>query len=228
MGRLENVKWLFCTWQGIEKVKRFTNLVCGGGVILCAVLSILNILESLFDLVGMIRQLWNGLFGTLMIMMQLNVMDWITRRFGFLTAWFGRGMFYLFVGTNIMNPYTSNEGIKFITYAFGFACVFVGTVELIFGFKCTDSGADGRSSGEAPRAVVGPSGAAGPSISSGGPSASGEPTFNVTVTPSQALQGAKMAAKAGATLAPLAAAQPAGGKPANPFLGNSHLSEQRT
>ena len=44
----------------------------------------------------------------------------------------------------------------------------------------------------------------------------------------QALQGAKMAAKAGATLAPLAAAQPAGGKPANPFLGNSHLSEQRT
>ena len=74
-------------------MKRFTNLVCGGGVILCAVLSILNILESLFDLVGMIRQLWNGLFGTLMIMMQLNVMDWITRRFGFLTAWFGRGMF---------------------------------------------------------------------------------------------------------------------------------------
>ena len=43
----------------------------------------------------------------------------------------------------------------------------------------------------------------------------------------QALQGAKLAAQAGSALAPLAAAQPAGGKTANPFLGNSHLSEQR-
>eukprot|EP00964_Phaeocystis_antarctica_P077913 scaffold48416_cov56-Phaeocystis_antarctica.AAC.3 len=182
----------------------------------------------------------------------LNWTEWITRRFGFLTGWFGRGMFYLFVGTNIMNPYTDNAGLVVLTFTFGFACVFVGAVELIFGFKCAPSSADA----EAPRARTE---SAGPSISSGGPSASGEPTFNVTVTPSQAaalaarggnprgrggspackpelepqpqpdpdqaLQGAKLAASAGATLAPLAAS--AGGKPANPFLGNSHLSEQR-
>lgn len=213
-----DVKWLFCTWKGIEKLKRITNLVCGGGVILCAVFSLLNIFADIFDLVGFIRQLWNGLFGALMILLQLNWTEWITRRFGFLTGWFGRGMFYLFVGTNIMNPYTSNAGLKILTYSIGIACVFVGVVELIFGFKCAPSGADA----EAPRARTE---AAAPSISSGGPSASGEPTFNVTVTPSQALQGAKLAAQAGATLAPLAASQ--GGKPANPFLGNSHLSEQR-
>jgi len=232
MGKLENLKWLFCTWKGVEKLKRFTTLICGGGVILCAVLSVLNIFESLFDLVGLIRQLWNGLFGALMILMQLNMTDWITRRFGFLTAWFGRGMFYLFVGTNIMNPYTSNVGLVVLTYSFGFACVFVGVVELLIGFRCNGNG-DGTSTTEAPRAVVGPSGfgpsggSAGPSLSSGGPGASGEPTFNVSVTPSQALQGAKLAAQAGSALAPLAAAQPAGGKTANPFLGNSHLSKQR-
>ena len=43
--------------------------------------------------------------------------------------------------------------------------------------------------------------------------------------PGQALQGAKLAAEAGSTLAPLAA--PAGGQPVNPFLGNAHMSEQR-
>ena len=174
-----DVKWLFCTWKGIEKLKRVTNLVCGVGVILCAVLSILNIIASVFDLIGFIRQLWNGLFGALMIMLQLNWTEWITRRFGFLTGWFGRGMFYLFVGTNIMNPYTDNAGLVVLTFTFGFACVFVGVVELIFGFKCAPSSADA----EAPRARTE---SAGPSISSGGPSASGEPTFNVTVTPSQA------------------------------------------
>ena len=174
-----DVKWLFCTWKGIEKLKRVTNLVCGVGVILCAVLSILNIIASVFDLIGFIRQLWNGLFGALMIMLQLNWTEWITRRFGFLTGWFGRGMFYLFVGTNIMNPYTDNAGLVVLTFTFGFACVFVGAVELIFGFKCAPSSADA----EAPRARTE---SAGPSISSGGPSPSGEPTFNVTVTPSQA------------------------------------------
>jgi len=213
-----DVKWLFCTWKGIEKLKRVTNLVCGVGVILCAVLSILNIIASVFDLIGFIRQLWNGLFGALMIMLQLNWTEWITRRFGFLTGWFGRGMFYLFVGTNIMDDKSGNAGLIILSYFFGFMCVFVGAIELIFGFKCAPSSADA----EAPRARTE---SAGPSISSGGPSPSGEPTFNVTVTPSQALQGAKLAASAGATLAPLAAS--AGGKPANPFLGNSHLSEQR-
>jgi len=57
--------------------------------------------------------------------------------------------------------------------------------------RCNGNG-DGTSTTEAPRAVVGPSGfgpsggSAGPSLSSGGPGASGEPTFNVSVTPSQA------------------------------------------
>ena len=175
-----DVKSLFCTWKGIEKLKRFTNTLCGVGVILCSILSILNIFANLFDLIGFIRHLWNVLFGTLMILLQLNWTEWITRRFGFLTGWFGRGMFYLFVGTNIMDPHSGNAGLLILTFFFGFMCVFVGAMELIFGFKCApSSGADA----EAPRARTE---SAGPSISSGGPSASGEPTFNVTVTPSQA------------------------------------------
>ena len=175
-----DVKWLFCTWKGIEKLKRVTNTVCGVGVILCSILSILNIFANFFDLLGFIRHLWNVLFGTLMILLQLNWTEWITRRFGFLTGWFGRGMFYLFVGTNIMDDKLSNAGLLILTFLFGFMCVFVGAIELIFGFKCApSSGADA----EAPRARTE---SAGPSISSGGPSASGEPTFNVTVTPSQA------------------------------------------
>ena len=175
----EDVKWLFCSWEGIAKLKKVVNLVCGAGVILCSIFSLLNIFRSAFHPIEVIRHLWNCLFGVLMIMLQLNWTEWITRRFGFLTGWFGRGMFYLFVGTNIMNPDT-DAGLVILTFFFGFAVCFVGIVELLFGFKCAPSGADA----EAPRAQTDPS--AGPSISSGGPSASGEPTFNVTVTPSQA------------------------------------------
>ena len=55
----------------------------------------------------------------------------------------------------------------------------------------------------------------------------GEPTFTVNVTPSQALEGAKLAAKAGAAAESAAAASGGGGAAAeNPFFGNSHLKSQ--
>ena len=70
----------------------------------------------------------------------------------------------------------------------------------------------------------GPAGG-GPSGGGGGSGGNAEPTFTVNVTPSQALQGAKLAAQAGAAGA--AAAPPAGGSaPANPFLANAHLSKE--
>ena len=52
-----------------------------------------------------------------------------------------------------MNPYSNNSGIVVITYVFGFACVVVGVIELIFGFKCATP--DGETK-EAPRAQTGP------------------------------------------------------------------------
>lgn len=94
MGGVDGCKELFCTWKGIDKVKRFISLCSGGAVLVTAVLTILNIFNA-FDLVNFIRQIWNCLFGLLMILLQLNWTAWIKSRFGFLTGWFGRGMFYL-------------------------------------------------------------------------------------------------------------------------------------
>ena len=91
---LDNCKQLFCTWKGIDKVKRLVSLGAGAAVLVTAVLTILNIFNA-FDLVNFIRQVWNCLFAVLMILLQLNWTAWIKSRFGFLTGWFGRGMFYL-------------------------------------------------------------------------------------------------------------------------------------
>ena len=91
----QKIKALLCTWKGIDTLKRFVAFGAGAGVLVSAVLSILNLFASLFDLIGFIRQLWNCLFGGLMILLQLQWVGWITRRFGFLAGWFGRGMFFL-------------------------------------------------------------------------------------------------------------------------------------
>ena len=95
MAALGQCKELFCTWKGIDKVKRATNLVCGVGVIVCAVLSLLNVEDFVADLTNPIRQIWNCTFGLLMISLQFKQTQWVIRRFGFLTGWFGRGLFYL-------------------------------------------------------------------------------------------------------------------------------------
>jgi len=86
MGVKEKLKSLFCTATGLDKVKRFLNLGCGAGVLLCSVLSILNIFEAALDLVGLVRHIWNALFGALMIIMQFNLGmgTWVGNRFGFL------------------------------------------------------------------------------------------------------------------------------------------------
>ena len=85
-------RWLCCTWAGMEKLKRTLSLVVGALVLTSSILSIvLNALNFL----GIIRSAWNCLFGTLMILVQFNFTKWIARRFGFLTGWFGRGMFFL-------------------------------------------------------------------------------------------------------------------------------------
>ena len=52
---MDRCKQLFCTWKGIDKVKRLVSLCCGGSVLVVGILTILNIFNA-FDLINFIRQ----------------------------------------------------------------------------------------------------------------------------------------------------------------------------
>ena len=49
-------------------------------------------------------QIWNVIFGILIIMLQFGKLKWIITRFGFLGHWFGRALFYLFCGESPHSP----------------------------------------------------------------------------------------------------------------------------
>ena len=98
----------------------------------------------------------------------------------------------------------------------GFACCFVGVVELLFGFKCNGEGqGDVEAGNQNPRAA----------------GATSEPTLTVNLTPNQVAQGANWAAQNPGTVAAVgnaaAGAANASGGGANPFFGNQHLSNAR-
>lgn len=80
--------------------------IAGGLIIASSVLSLLN----LFNILHYVRAIWNIIFGTLMIFLQLNWKKMITRNFGFLNHWFLRGCFYIFVGTNTMTWGSGSNG----------------------------------------------------------------------------------------------------------------------
>ena len=182
-------------------------------------LSLLNI----FQILHFVRSVWNIIFGLLMIAIQLNWKKFLSRNFGFLSHWFLRGCFYIFVGTNAMTWGTGENGSvtmgDFFSMTAGFACVFVGAVELIFGFKCAaeseQGGADAEAGGggrrPAPNSV--------------------EPTLTVNLTPNQVAQGAAFAANNASTIAAVGGAVASagggaggGGGAPNPFFGNAHLN----
>jgi len=237
MASKEGANWLCCTWEGLDRVKRFTALGTGIGVLISSILTLLNPADTAFKPLSFVRSGWNAMFGLLMILVQIKWTNWINRRFGFMSGWFGRALFFIFVGTNIMEPDSTSAVTAMLTIVAGVACLFVGVVELIFGFRCAEgldgsggsggSGKDGASELPLPST---PSSAPGKQTSfvkvfGGGPSARGpqstpvpppnEPTFTINVSASQALEGAKMAA---------AAAPPAkSSAEPNPFYGNSHL-----
>ena len=98
----------------------------------------------------------------------------------------------------------------------GFACCFVGVVELLFGFKCNgEKEGDVEGGNQNPRAA----------------GATSEPTLTVNLTPNQVAQGANWAAQNPGTVAAVgyaaAGAANASGGGANPFFGNQHLSNAR-
>ena len=108
---MDKIKSLCCTLDGLNKVKKVLTFFTGIAVIIWAVFDLItsNWADPL-QWLGKVRSMWNCLFGLLMMFLQWKWDKWITTRFGFLNGWFGRGMFYLFVGSNIMVQY---EGCVF-------------------------------------------------------------------------------------------------------------------
>ena len=72
-----------------------------------SILTFLNPEKVGFEPLIPVRCAWNALFGVIMILLQPkwasyggSCTTWVHTRFGFLTSWFGKAMFFLFVGTN--------------------------------------------------------------------------------------------------------------------------------
>ena len=187
----------------------------GGLVIAISVANIVNIIE-IFNIV---RNVWNVIFGLLMILLQLNWRKMITRNFGFLNNWMMRAMFYIFVGTNIMNP----EGdTAWLTYGIGGACMFVGIIEIAFGCGCAhvekeengdlEEGADGEEGSKKKKGRKGQTDPTGV-----------EPVLTVNLNPNQvAAAGSWAASNAGSLAAAAGSSGGGGGTSDNPFFGNAH------
>ncbi len=190
-------------------------VMAGGLVIGSGVVSFLTNIAN-FPPTEQVRAIWNVIFGSLMLAMQFKLEKYIMRRFGFMQHWFLRGIFYVFVGTNVMDCRDGgNAGSCFFSVVTGFICMFVGFVELLFGTRCQKAETEEASGGAAPGRAQVNSGPEGPSLT-------------VNVTPAQAMQGASWAAKAAASNPPPAGGASGGGGGGggsdNPFFGNSHLN----
>jgi len=243
MGMTDTAKELCCTWDGQYRLKKIMAMFCGVMVILSSVFALIDVFDTAFNLLNTIQTCWNLVFGVLMCMHEFKCSTWITLRFGFLNGWFGRGMFYLFVGTIIMGK--GKDGFwNTFSYFVGFCCIFIGAIELLFGFKCAATSETAQAEDAEAAVANGPpaaqTGAAAPKKSGGffgggaraqTSQAGAGPTL--TVTPGQVAGAANWAAQNPGTVASVAnAAAPvaaAGGSAAasNPFFGNGHLADNR-
>ena len=165
-----------------------------------------------------ISQIWNILFGILMIFLQLKWNKMISRNFGFLHNWFMRGIFYIFVGTNSMWIEEGNFLNPLFSFVRGGLACFVGIVELAL---CSKT--------EKPDGADVEAGAAGGGGTNKVIDTNKGPTLQVNLTPNQLAQGAAFAAANAGTVAAVAkAAAPsaasAAGSSDNPFFGNQHLA----
>ena len=174
----EAVQWFCCTWEGLDRLKRFVALCTGAGVLTASILTLLNPADSAFKPVSFVRSCWNAIFGLLMILVQFRgsrwsstrasppsrPTSWIKRRFGFMSGWFGRALFFFFVGTNIVEPDSPSTLTVMLTIVIGVACLCVGALELLFGFRCAE-----RSDGSEGSSGSGKAGASEPSPSANAP-----------------------------------------------------------
>ena len=167
------------------------------------------------------RNVWNTIFGVLMILLQLNWRKMITRNFGFLNNWMMRAMFYIFVGTNIMIK-EGDAALVISTYVIGFSCMFVGIIEVAFGCQCAhvekeengdlEEGADGEEGSKKKKGRKGQTDPTGV-----------EPVLTVNLNPNQvAAAGSWAASNAGSLAAAAGSSGGGGGTSDNPFFGNAH------
>jgi hypothetical protein len=132
---------------GWDRVKRVCALGAGGAFITLSAFTLLNLVQVAFNLALLVRTLWNLLFGALMLLLQFGWFEAsISTYFGFLDGWFGRGMFYMFVGNNGLLEQSDAGGVLVvISYVVWGACWFVGLLEL-FGPRSHEAAKSGDSS----------------------------------------------------------------------------------
>ena len=81
----ESMKYHCCTYEGLNKFKKLLASGVGVAIFVVALVSLIN--PALWaNVYSQIRQMWNLLFGLLMIFMQLGWEKWIGQRFGFLNT----------------------------------------------------------------------------------------------------------------------------------------------
>jgi len=180
-----------------------------GSVVVAA--GVIGIIMNIINPFKIIRSIWNIIFGVLILSVQFKLEQYFARRFGFMSHWFLRAIFYVFVGTNSLDCETGANPLSCtLSVAACVACSFVGFVDLAFGFKCGKKSEDAEAAGGGGRAQTVPTG--------------GSTSFpSITITPSQALQGASWMAKAQGAMAKSGAPAPppSGGATDNPFFSQN-------
>ena len=111
----------------MHKFKRLLGACVGATVIAVAVVELLTA-SNWSNPFNQFRNLWNILFGGLMIVLQVKP-AWIVGPFGFLNRWPGRAMFFIFVGTTVW------DGDIWWSILIGVLCICVGVLESILGCK---------------------------------------------------------------------------------------------
>ena len=173
---------------------------------------VVGVIFNLFNPFKVIRSIWNIIFGLLILSVQFKLEKYFARRFGFMSHWFLRAIFYVFVGTNILDcEYVGKDGgANWFSCALSSGacgcCAFVGFIDLAFGMKCAKKSEEAEAAGGGGRAQTVPTG--------------GSTSFpSITITPSQALQGASWMAKAQGAMAKKP--PPSGGATDNPFFSQN-------
>jgi hypothetical protein len=123
----ESFKSLFCTLDGINRIKKILGACTGATVIAVAVVELLTP-SNWSSPFSQFRNIWNLLFGALMIILQVKP-AWVVGPFGFLNRWPGRSVFFLFVGTTVWDD---SVWWSFIVGGF---CICVAGLEFLLGCK---------------------------------------------------------------------------------------------
>ena len=193
-----------------DRVSRYVRVgrLAGCAVVVAGIIGIITL-----NPLKIVRSIWNIIFGLLILSVQFKLEKYFARRFGFMSHWLLRALFYIFVGTNIIDcdDACALSCIRcWGSLAFGTVPMFVGTLDLLFGMNCAKKSEEAEAAGGGARAQTVPTG--------------GSTSFpSITITPSQALQGASWMAKAQGAMAKSGAPAPppSGGATDNPFFSQN-------